>query len=1227
MGPAHFTIGVATVVPGPESSPPPNVPSAPPSTSGTLRWLNGDMMAGNLVGATGTTASWQSPLFLEPVVVSWDALHRADWPAATTAVSGSDPFIFTLRDGSALLGDIVSVSGSAVDISGSRIGEIEIPRSQLLSARRLNGGDLVFGGPAGDAGWKGIVPDGLPDTGTPAAPPMVVADGGALVLPYWNRSALLNVKLPDAMDIEFHIHSSDVPSFRLILGEKAGATMAIQTWGNEIVVTTGQQFKYVRTLADDERDVALRFCWDRVTRHCEVFTPDGKLLVDWMPSGADNTGAGGLQIQNKGVDLALTLLRIRKWNDAPPPTVDLTQPRIELADGSIVNGTIAETGSDGSLELSATAAAAQARNTPIAGGSAQISGSAAGIALKDVEAIVFSPDTSGTAQAIETLTYSDGAFLKGRILAVAQGVATIETAFSPNPIPMRMDGLRQLLILTPKDDKIPARATAPDTLRVGDHLLHGTLVGGDGANPQWLPAGGGAPVTPPPASSYEIARTLPDNLQPAAAPALFYTRMGDVLPGNMHAIDRDGVEFDSTITQATRLPASAIEAIQFGTGAAGKIEGFSDPAWCLLKGGEQSIQRDGNSIEMQPGSSMGNSAAMQSSVIRFHMKVGSGLSAARLRLFCDAMDPAKSHNILFASNGAMLMVGGESTEGQFDTRVDAQAPGGDIDIRLEIEDESVNVYLNGVSALKLPIASADRAGSGLIIEPAGVWGNAGQSITLGDFSLSSRPGATWLPEVAPDAKAQALSIPRFRRDDPPRHALIATNGDVLRGEIEGATTQNFAFRSGMEELVVPRDRVKAVIWLPKPIDAQPAPPPSHSVDSILDQTMNMMITFGGASLQSVTSWLQATYPGLKFQFPPSPKPTKKGRQLTRRVPMVRLGGGTVRETLDRVCALFGMQYSVNDKGVVVFTPNGSSNGPAQLVDKVYWLKPGSLPVDAPADKTLAAKGIAFPTGATAEWQADQGLLSMHNSQDNQVLLAKLLATDFGGAIGSPTHWLVLTSGARLGLAVDKFGKDTITGWHPLYGHCTIPTQDVALVRTSPLQQSAAMKSLQGWRPYYAPEPVLPTEGGDTDASIGKLASEFNLKLLGGGKFDLAGNKGKIVVLDFWATWCGPCVRSLPGLIDSMAGFPPDRVTFIGVNEDEPSTTVQEFLETRSLKLTVALDDGGAVGQKYGADSIPHTVIIGPDGKIAWVKTGYTPDGEGDAAKEVTQLLNPTPAGH
>jgi thiol-disulfide isomerase/thioredoxin len=1199
---------------------------APPVTSGTLLWLNGDAMTGSLVAATGTTASWQSPLFADPVVVTWDALHRADWPV--TAASGTDPFFCTMRDGSTILGDLVAVSGSSVTIHGSRYGSVQIDRGQLLSARRREGDDLVFSGPAGEAGWQPRAPDNNDDNGDrkdSASRVITAMAGGGLCLPYWNRGAILNVALPDAMDIEFHVQSSEQPNFRLTLGDTPGANMAIQTWGDEIVVTSGADFKLVRKMAPSDREVALRLCWDRTARRCQVYTPGGQLLADWTVTGVDTTGNGGLLLQNKGSDLELSFLRVRKWNGAAPPVIDASQPRVELADGRIMQGAPSATGTDGALVLSGSAIA------PLVTGTApRVTGTSGGLGLKDVDAIVFSADTSGTGSSSETLTYADGTYLKGRILSVAQGVATVETAFSANPLPVSMDGLRQLTIQPPGAAPADGSHQAEDILRLGKVTLHGTLTGGDDANPRWLPAGGVVAVTPSPAAPFEIQRYVPPDRPIASSPALFYTHGGDVLPGNLHSLDRTGVEFDSGITQATRLPAASLEAIQFGSGGIASLHGFSTPGWTVIKGNEKSVRRTGDSVEMDPGSALGNAGAMQSSDIRFRIKTGAGLSAIRVRLFCEGTEPAKSHNLLFASNGMMLMCGSEANEGQFDEpRVDAQAPDGDIEVRLEILDDDVNVYLNGVSALKVPVSAASRAGSGLVIEPAGVWGNTGQSVTITDFSMSAKPGATWLPEVAPDVKGQALSIPRFRRDDPPLHALIAANGDLLRGEIEAATTSSFGFRSGMEELTVPRDRVKAVIWLPKPIEVQPpaataAPKP---LDAILDQRMNMMITFGQATLSSMTNWLQASYPGLKFQLPPKKKKRKRGQPAEARAAMMSLGSGTVRETLDKVCAAFGMKYSVDDNGVIVIVPDNGAAHPADLVDKVYWLKPGSLPADAPAEKTLAAKGISFPAGTDVEWQPDEGQLTMRNTAASQERLAQLVNTDFGGSMGSPTHWLVLTSGARMALAVDKFGKDAITGWHPLYGRCTIRTQDVAMVRSYPLAPSAAMKSLQGWQPYYAPEPVLPTAGGDSDASIGKPAAEFKLGLLGGGQFDLAANKGKVVVLDFWATWCGPCVRSLPGLIDSMKGFPPDRVTFVGVNQDEPSATVQQFLETRGWKLAVALDDGGTVGHQYGADSIPHTVIVGADGKIAWVKTGYDPDGEGDAAKEVTQLLNPAPAVH
>jgi len=332
---------------------------------------------------------------------------------------------------------------------------------------------------------------------------------------------------------------------------------------------------------------------------------------------------------------------------------------------------------------------------------------------------------------------------------------------------------------------------------------------------------------------------------------------------------------------------------------------------------------------------------------------------------------------------------------------------------------------------------------------------------------------------------------------------------------------------------------------------------------------------------------------------------------------MQIGGQTIADALDRICSAFDVQYRIEKDGTIVLeTRPDARKGEIQ---KVHWLKENPFGERAPQEM-LSTKGIQFAAGASVSWQDSSLQLAMTNTLANHAKLEALLTTQLGGTLGSPTHWLTLTNGGRLSFAVEKFEKDLISGHHPRYGRCKVSLSDVYKIRNAPSEPTATMKALGDWRLIAAPEPVLPEDGGETSPMLGKEAKSFKLPLLAGGEFDLVQHRGKIVVLDFWATWCGPCIKSLPDLIGAVSALPSEQVTLLGVNQGEPAEQVKRFLETRKWKLAVAMDAGQTVARGYGVDGIPHTVVVGPDGKVAWTKTGYSPDGAAEIVSAVKQLL-------
>lgn len=120
--------------------------------------------------------------------------------------------------------------------------------------------------------------------------------------------------------------------------------------------------------------------------------------------------------------------------------------------------------------------------------------------------------------------------------------------------------------------------------------------------------------------------------------------------------------------------------------------------------------------------------------------------------------------------------------------------------------------------------------------------------------------------------------------------------------------------------------------------------------------------------------------------------------------------------------------------------------------------------------------------------------------------------------------------------------------------------------------------------------------------VGKPAPAFEGKNLKGETVKLADLAGKIVVVDFWATWCPPCVAGLPKLAEMTAKHKADGVVFVAVNLQEEDSIVKEFLAEKKLDINVVLD-AGEIMKKYKVEPVPQTVFIDRKGVVQVVHIG------------------------
>ena len=123
-------------------------------------------------------------------------------------------------------------------------------------------------------------------------------------------------------------------------------------------------------------------------------------------------------------------------------------------------------------------------------------------------------------------------------------------------------------------------------------------------------------------------------------------------------------------------------------------------------------------------------------------------------------------------------------------------------------------------------------------------------------------------------------------------------------------------------------------------------------------------------------------------------------------------------------------------------------------------------------------------------------------------------------------------------------------------------------------------------------------GKPAATDIGRAAPDFVLQKLGGGNLRLSDFQGKTVLINFWATWCGPCAQEMPEIVKTYNQQKDQNFVVISVDEQEDPGTVQKFVNDYKMDFPVVLDTSGQIGETYHAGTqFPTSVFISPDGTV------------------------------
>lgn len=520
------------------------------------------------------------------------------------------------------------------------------------------------------------------------------------------------------------------------------------------------------------------------------------------------------------------------------------------------------------------------------------------------------------------------------------------------------------------------------------------------------------------------------------------------------------------------------------------------------------------------------------------------------------------------------------------------------------------------------------------------------------------------PGLTKVKRDRLLTLPRMQKDSPPTHLIRSRDGDYLRGRLIGMNENRLQVEVRLEMKEIPRERVARIIWLHaedlEKTEAGDAPlrkpgegresadlsATEEKIQRILDKPAS--VDFLDLPLLDCVTFLGENHK-IKISVALKDAGVSLDQPITLKMDKVKLGA-----VLKRMFEPLHLTYAI-ENGELNIAASAATPAEAKIRQALgapvavgfaavplkdclkilqesqevkisvneQALEDEGVDLDQPV--TLEVAGVSLhevlkrllePMKLTFVIENDELMVTTPERTNGKKGPDAPVPVPFRAPPSSDKSrtraQVVRSDGIRLTFFPDKFVAATLSGTSDVLGACRVELAQIdQILMGGAIEQAAAQLAYQKWKLQNAVEPKFVNAGDGADGAdagtesqlVGKPAPAFELDLLTGGKFKLADHKGHVLVLDFWATWCGPCLAAMPQVERAVRDFSDQGVQLVAVNLEEAPKAIKSMLERHKLDVTVALDRDGVVAGKYQASAIPQTVIIDREGKIVRVFIG------------------------